>query len=135
MMWLRRLLGLAKGPGRPSVGRRGERVAAEHLRKKGYRILERNYHLGDDEADIVALDPDGVTVALVEVKTRSAEFPTPEAGIDRNKQFHMVRLAARLMKQKRMEGRSIRFDAVAIVWLPGGKPDVRHYVGAFESPI
>ena len=131
MMRLRRLLGLR----RPSVGRRGERLAAGRLKKKGYRILERNYHLGDDEADIIALDPDGITVALVEVKTRSEEFPAPEAGIDRNKQFRMARLASRLMKQKRMEGRSIRFDAVAIMWPPGGKPDVRHYVGAFESPF
>ncbi|UCD75726.1 MAG: YraN family protein [Phycisphaerales bacterium] len=128
---MRRLFGLRE----PSLGRRGERAAARCLRKKGYRILERNYRLGDDEADIVALDPDGITVALVEVKTRREPSPAPEESIDRNKQFRMARLASRLMKQRRMAGRSVRFDAVTIVWPEGGEPAIRHYAGAFESPI
>ena len=131
MKWVRGLLWLSE----PALGSRGERLAARWLRKRGYRILERNYKLGDDEADLIAEDPDGRTVVLVEVKTRTASVPAPETGIDRSKQYRMARLASRLIRQKDMADRPVRFDAIAIVWPEGGKPEVRHYEGAFESPM
>ena len=46
----------------------GERLAAEHLVRRGYRILERNYRTRWGELDIVAFD--GATLAFCEVKTR-----------------------------------------------------------------
>ena len=36
------------------IGNLGERVAARHLRRKGYRILERNYTAAGAEIDIIA---------------------------------------------------------------------------------
>ena len=48
------------------AGRRGEKLAEEHLKAKGYRILERNYRLKMGELDLVALDAD--VVVFVEVK-------------------------------------------------------------------
>ncbi len=128
-LW-RRLIG-----GRHATGARGERYAARWLRRRGYQILMRNLTLGDDEADLVALDPDGVTVVIVEVKTRRSDEPPPEEQIDGRKRFRLARLAARLQRSGEYEGRPFRFDAVAIVWPDPGRPDVRHYVGAFDSPF
>ncbi|MHC5022659.1 MAG: YraN family protein [Planctomycetota bacterium] len=130
---MRRLLRRLRGE--QATGPRGERLAARWRRRRGYRILARNLKLGDDEADLVVLDPDRRTVALVEVKTRSAAMPPPEASIDARKQRRLARLAARLQKRRAYADRPIRFDAIAIVWPDGRAAEVRHYVGAFESPF
>ena len=38
------------------LGQKGEDLAAEHLRKGGYRLIERNYRNNYGEIDIIALD-------------------------------------------------------------------------------
>jgi putative endonuclease len=125
----------AGGRDRRLLGRKGERLAAKHLRRAGYRILNRNLRIGHDEADLVALDPDGSTIVIVEVKTLAGAATAPEMKIDRGKQYRMARLAARLQQMRRYRDRPIRFDAVAVHWPADGRPDVRHYPGAFQSPV
>ncbi len=122
-------------PRRRSLGDKGEQFAARWLRRHGYHILHRKYRVGDDEADLIALDPDGRTIVIVEVKTRSTDEPAPEAGIDRKKQFRLARLAARLAKRPSFRDRPLRFDAIGVVWPDHGKPQIRHFVAAFEAPF
>ena len=119
---------------KPKLGKRGEQLAARWLKKQGYRILQRNLPVGDDEADLVALDPDQRTIVIVEVKTRAADTPIPEASVTRTKQFRLSRLASQLQKRREYRHRPFRFDAIAIVWPSGGEPIIRHHPGAFESP-
>jgi putative endonuclease len=127
---LRRLLG--RWSGGLALGERGERLAARWLRRRGYRILHRNYAIGRDEADLVAVDPDGRTLVIVEVKTRaSAAGPGPEAGLTPAKRRCLLRLAARLRARPAYRGHPVRLDAVAIVWPPDGAPEIRHYLSAF----
>ena len=38
------------------LGKIGEELAVEYLTDKGYQILERNWHSGHKEIDIIALD-------------------------------------------------------------------------------
>jgi len=118
-----------------SLGDHGEDFAAKWLKKHGYKILHQNYKLGDDEADIIAIDPDGETVVIVEVKTRTSNEPAPEASISRKKQFNLARFASRLSKRKEFRGRQIRFDAIAIVWPNDEKPQLKYYEAAFDSPF
>lgn len=120
---------------RGDVGSRGERLAAKWLSRRGFEILERNYHKGHDEADIIALDPDGHTVVIVEVKTRSTNHHAPELSITPTKQYRLARLAGKLHLEKRFHGCGFRFDAVAINWQKGKKPVLRHFPGAFDSPF
>ncbi len=58
------------------IGRLGENIATEHLKKNGYKIIKQNVHLGKNEIDIIAEDRD--FIVFVEVKTRSA--PSSEPG-------------------------------------------------------
>jgi len=117
------------------LGRRGERVAEKWLKRHGYRILERNLKIGRDEIDLLAIDPDGMTLVLVEVKTASAAEPDPIEHINHDKQHHITRLAAQLKKRPEYADRPLRFDAIGIVWPAGEKPQVRHYEGAFDATI
>ena len=121
-------------PGRTiPLGRRGETLAARWLRRRGYRIIARNLHIGDDEVDLLVVDPDERTIVIVEVKTRSSDDLPPETAFNRAKQFHLGRLAARLAKRPEYRDRPFRFDAIAIVWPASGKPEIRHHPGAFDS--
>ncbi len=55
MIRLLRKLSVRRG----TLGDKGERLAARWLSRHGYRIIHHNYTLGKDEADLIALDPDG----------------------------------------------------------------------------
>ena len=55
---------------RHSLGRLGERLAAEHFERLGYTVLARNYRTRFGELDLVAADD--YTLVFCEVKTRRA---------------------------------------------------------------
>ena len=55
---------------RHSLGRLGERLAAEHLERLGYRVIARNYRTRFGELDLVVCDDE--VLVFCEVKTRRA---------------------------------------------------------------
>ncbi len=58
------------GEQRRQLGALGERLAAQHLERRGYRVLDRNVRTRAGEIDLIAFD--GRTLAFVEVKTQLA---------------------------------------------------------------
>ena len=120
-------------------GPRGERLATRHLRRAGCKVLARNYRCPVGEADIIVLDPStkselGVeSVAFVEVKTRGDdEGVAPESAVDRRKRRQLTRVARYYLSHHDVEDRRVRFDVVAVVLPPDGKPRIRHIPDAFE---
>jgi len=98
---------------RQILGARGERLAARHLRRQGYAIVQRNYRCRHGEIDLVALD--GGVLVFVEVKTRAqSRFGTPLAAVDRRKQAQVARVAREFVRQHRLYDRAIRFDVVGV---------------------
>lgn len=66
------------------IGNIGENIAEKHLKKKGYKILSRNYKARGGEIDIIAYRF-GVLV-YVEVKSRTNElYGTPAEAVDEKK--------------------------------------------------
>ena len=120
---------------RPSLGERGESAAARYLRRHGYYVVARNLRLGDEEADLVAIDRDRTTLVIVEVKTRQDDSIVPEASVGARKQQRLTRLAARLKRDARYLDMAVRFDVVAVVWPQGATPTIRHSIAAFDSRI
>ena len=65
---------------RKRFGRKSESVAAGHLKKNGYRILEQNYRNKLGEIDIIAKDKD--TIVFVDEPVRlSAGEPRGVVGL------------------------------------------------------
>jgi putative endonuclease len=96
------------------LGRRGEEIAARHLRRCGYRILERNFRAAGAEIDLVAADRG--TFVFVEVKTRSsADFGLPAEAVDERKAERIHRAAGIYLKRRHAAERPARFDIVAII--------------------
>lgn len=106
----------------------GEALAAEHLEKNGFKILERNWTFGRLEIDIIASKDD--FLAFVEVKLRSSDhYGSPWQNVGPQKQRRLIR-AAHYYIQKKNWGGDSRFDIVSIV---GGENNhqIQHIEGAF----
>ena len=121
-----------------SLGRRGEDLAARHLKKHGLKILARNYRCPVGEADIIALDTStrkdcgAETIAIVEVKTRSSDaYTDPASAVNADKQRRMRKVARYYLAGRDAADFNVRFDVVSIVARQGQDPDVRHIPGAF----
>jgi len=110
------------------LGRMGEQLAAEYLKKLGYRILEANRNLRYAEADLIAENRD--SVVLVEVKTTSGhEFLYPQELVHFKKQRKLRRLANLLMQEN--PGKKVRIDVVAIEMT--NPPTITHLENAVEG--
>ncbi|MBI2987477.1 MAG: YraN family protein [Deltaproteobacteria bacterium] len=112
------------------LGKEGERIAETFLRKKGYRLVERNYRCPVGELDLVLLDRR--VLVFVEVKTRTDDrFGGPLEAVHPRKQHKMVKAALFFLSQHRLHHREARFDVVGISW-KDREPLVEHVQNAFE---
>lgn len=96
------------------LGRRGERLAASYLQRRGWRIVERNWRFHNKEIDLVARR--GRLVAFVEVKTRgTGALGHPLETITAAKRRDLAIAARGWITLRGRPGESYRFDAVAVV--------------------
>src|SRR5947207_10411700 len=114
------------------LGARGEKLACGFLRRKGYRILYRNFrarHGG--EIDLVCRERD--TLVFVEVKTRTREdFGRPLEAVNLRKQR---RISLGGLAWLRLLGNPdilFRFDVVEIVIADGAEPRIELIRNAFQ---
>ena len=116
------------------AGKAGEKLAAEFLRKNGYRILQRNYQAYSGEIDIIASE--GGDVVFVEVKSgASAAFAAPETHVDRAKQRHMSQAAVEFCTRRKLRDVNCRFDVISVVMPAEGQPSFELYRSAFPLKL
>ncbi len=97
-------------------GSDGESLAEGFLRRRGYRVLERNARLPGGEIDLVCIEKG--TLVFVEVKRRDrATFGSALCAVDARKRTKLRALAADYAQIVAPNAR-IRFDIVA---LDGGR--------------
>lgn len=114
------------------LGQQGERAAAAHLRRQGFRIIGRNVQLGRYEIDIIARQGD--TIAFVEVKTRRDDaLLDPQVNVDAEKRRRIIKAAREYAARHEDPNTYYRFDIVAVVLPRHGKPAVTHYPSAFTA--
>jgi putative endonuclease len=116
---------------RISFGRQGEDIALKYLKKKGYKIIEKNYRSRLGEIDIVALYK-GVTV-FIEVKTRGdRSFGLPQESVDERKQRQIIRVALNYIRHRNPAEEKFRFDVIGIDF-SSGKPGISLIQDAFQA--
>jgi putative endonuclease len=116
------------------LGRAGEQLATEHLRRLGYEIVERNYRTRWGELDIVARL--GSTLAFCEVKTRRAggRAGGPFEAVGPAKRAQVRKMAGRWLVERRDRPYAdvIRFDAIGVTFDAAGRVvSLEHLEGAF----
>jgi putative endonuclease len=122
------------GDPRLQLGARGEQLAAEHLVRRGFDIVERNYRTRWGELDIIAFD--GRVLTFCEVKTRRASpaGASPLDGIGGVKRAQVRKMAGRWLidRTDRPRADTLRFDAIGVTLDAAGRLlKLEHLEGAF----
>ncbi|MGB4204655.1 MAG: YraN family protein [Bacteroidales bacterium] len=114
------------------LGKSGEQIAVEYLQKKGYKILETNWHAGKFEIDIIASISNQIIIA--EVKTRTSTFlMEPEAAVNKEKQ-RMLAKAADIYVQRNEIDKEVRFDIISVV-IVRDEFRIKHIEDAFYTTM
>ena len=94
------------------LGKLGEELAVEFLRKEGYRILETNWTFQKAEIDILAQKEN--ILAVVEVKTRSSlDFGLPQDFVKPKKIQLLVKAVDAFVSESDLDIQ-VRFDIIAV---------------------
>lgn len=94
------------------LGKKGEKLATDYLKKQGYKILKRNYKTPFGEADIIVQDKD--EIVFVEVKTRIGDrYGTPREAVTKTKQQRYYKIAE-CYWLKTGEEPNARFDVIEV---------------------
>src|SRR5436305_6444753 len=100
------------------LGQAGEELAAAHLTRLGFRVLDRNYRTRWGELDIVAFD--GRTLVFCEVKSRTAgpRHGSPFEAIHPVKRTQVRRMARNWLadRSQRPFASALRFDAIGLIF-------------------
>lgn len=111
------------------LGIKGEELAVRFLKKKGYRIISRNFKTPIGEVDIIAHDEN--ILVFIEVKTRSDDsFGRPFEAVNHRKKEKLKKVALYYLKHHRND-MPLRFDVLSIE-MDGEKSTIEHIVDAFE---
>lgn len=95
------------------IGDIGEEKATQYLKKKGYKILDRNYRCRFGEIDIVAKYRD--YIVFVEVKTRRCcSYGRPVESINSLKINRILKTLNFYLTEKRIYDQNIRIDAIEV---------------------
>lgn len=113
-----------------SLGERGETAAAEHLRRAGFKILDRNWSEKGFELDLVCRYKK--TIVFVEVKTRGpGSLGRPSDGLTTAKQRKLVKAANLWLTRHDAWDAPCRFDFVAVTD-DGNNLHLEHIPDAFD---
>ena len=121
---------------RQELGEKGEALARDMFKIKGYRIAERNFKCRIGEIDLICVKDK--LLVFCEVKTRTRlSFGMPAESIDEKKKRHLQRAAASYLSQGMRLNRlykdfDLRFDVVEVIFV-GEKCEVNHIENAFEG--
>lgn len=121
------------GGERRLLGRWGEAVAAEELRRRGYRVVAAGWHCRFGEIDLIA--ENGVYLSFTEVKLRKNDgMAQAREFVDRRKQ-ERLRTAAQMYLVQHPTRLQPRFDVMEI-YAPQGmqtkRPRIIFLENAFE---
>ena len=101
------------------VGRAGEDIAAEYLKKNGYTIIGRNVKIGRTDIDIICSDEKHVV--FVEVKARSYNpslkntlYGSPSAAVTYKKKKNILSAAYTWLRENRT-GLYPRIDVIEVI--------------------
>jgi len=121
------------------IGTIGEKIAENYLKKKGYKILEKNYRLKFSngplfgEIDIIAKEKD--VIHFVEVKTLTEslsqlkKMPAPEEKVNYFKKKKIIKTAENWLTTRKIPLNSkwqIDVISIRINW-QNKKAEIRHF--------
>ena len=112
------------------LGKAGEDIATEYLKKKKYKIIDKGFRFLRGEIDIIAHDGD--TLVFVEVKTRkSTRFSQPEESVTPSKRKQLRRVAQGYLLRNHIRDMECRFDVLSLTYDELDGYSINHIKDAF----
>lgn len=114
------------------IGAKGEKIAADYLKKQGYKIVAKNVRSAHGEIDIIAENHNNFVFAEVKARRddpqRFADYGFPCEAVNKTKQQHIL-FTARMYLEKHPTDKAIRFDVLEVYL--GESARVHHIEDAF----
>jgi len=113
------------------VGRYGEDLALEYLKKKGYKITDRNLKISYQEIDIIAKIKE--KIVLIEVKTRVSKYDnSAEENFSRRKINNLIKALEIYTARNKINPENTRLDLITIDINKAKKiAKIKHYKDVF----
>mgnify|MGYP002623026781 CR=1 FL=1 len=114
------------------LGKRGESIAAEYLKEKGFELVKNNYRFERAEIDLICTETDKNLLIFVEVKTRTnKKFGEPEESVTPAKMEQIKKAAyGFLSENSKYDEFDVRLDVVT-VFFENQDAVVNHIENAF----
>lgn len=107
------------------LGRSGEKTARSYLRKRGWKILEKNFRTPFGEIDIIAQKGD--IIAFTEVKARLSDaFGMPSESVTKQRKLRYIRGANYYFANREIDC-VVRFDIIEVF-----RGEINHIEDAFR---
>lgn len=107
---------------RRALGATGEQLAADHLTRRGLRILDRNYRTRWGELDIIACDDRQIVFCEVKCRVANRAGRDPLESVHSSKQAQVRRMAVRWLNERpHPRVNDLRFDAIGVTLSPDGR--------------
>ena len=116
-----------------TLGKYGEKIACEFLRKNKYTIITQNFKCKQGEIDIIAKDLNYKDIVFVEVKTRTnLNYGIASEAVNKNKIEHIYKSAQFYILKNNIKNQNIRIDVIEIyIKLKEKKVIVNHIKNIF----
>lgn len=113
------------------LGKAGEKIAYEYLKKNNFSVVTQNWRSGKyGEIDIVAKDNGTKELVFIEVKSRATSLNDAKELVTKKKQMQLYKLAKSYLHLFNAENSACRFDVIAIKISERGKA-IEHIKNAF----
>ena len=117
---------------RQKLGNWGEKKAEKFLKKKGLKLLARNFSYKTGEIDLIMVDSDR-SIVFVEVRTRAKEdFVNTEETVNFTKRKKIKKTARIFLAENQIEDRPFRFDVVTVIANNSKYPVINYFESAFR---
>ncbi|WP_288438306.1 YraN family protein [uncultured Chryseobacterium sp.] len=112
-------------------GKIAEDMAADYLKKNGYKILVRNFRFQKAEIDIIT-EKDNLII-VVEVKARSTDaFMLPQEAVTKTKIKSIVSAANHYLEEFNKDN-EVRFDIISVLPDENKHLIIDHIKDAFQA--
>lgn len=105
---------------RKKIGKLGEKIAEEYLKRNGIEIIDRNYFCKFGEIDLIGIE--NKTIIFIEVKLRfNDSFGAPYEAVDFKKWERLQNAAFLYLSQHNINDMDCRFDIISILYSKDNK--------------
>ena len=107
---------------------KAKKAAANYLKKKGYKIINRNFKTPAGVIDFVVKDTDENVLVFCQASVSNGEFSKQDVTRD---QFEAMSICYMAKNSDEINDCAVRFDLIDIAVINKGRALLRHYINVF----